>query len=207
MAPAALAELGIVALTSNGTLTWTNYYTNANYRIESAPTLAGPWAPITNLSLVRGPNHEISVQIQTPFSLPLSLYRVVWTDAPPAQPVGTWVYQAFDGSGALVVTGFVTIATSNPFTGSCVFQSATTNPRPPHPVGSGDFNSGLLETPNKLTILLPTAAFLQDDFSLSGQMVVDEYWGNWSYTEFYINLGGRSWTAPVGARFSARRQN
>lgn len=201
------AELNITALTANGTLTWTNTYTNANYRMESAATLSGPWLPMNNLSLIHGPDHQVSVQIPPPLTLPLSFYRVVWTDAPPAQPVGTWIYQGFDPSGALVVTGLVSITASNPVAGTCFFQALITNPPPAHPVGSGDFNNGLLSSPNLVNIPLPTAAFLQNNVQLSGQMVLDEYWGYWSYLEFFINLDGRAWTVPVSGRFSARRQN
>src|SRR5262245_53102402 len=88
-----LGELNITTLTASGALTWTNSYTNANYRIDAAVSLAGPWVPMTNLSLIQGPDHQVSVQLPTPFSLPFALYRVVWTDAPPAQPLGTWIYQ------------------------------------------------------------------------------------------------------------------
>lgn len=203
----AVAELNITRITPNGTLTWTNSYTNANYQVQSAATLAGPWAPVNNLSFVHGPNQEVSVQLQTPFSLPLALYRVVWTDAPPAQPVGTWAYQGFDGGGSLVVTGLVSITASNPVAGTATFQSVTGRPNPVHPVGSGDFNNGQLATPNQLTLPLPTGAFLQNNFQLSGQMVMDEYWGYWSYVEFLINPNGQSWMIPVNGRFSARRQN
>jgi len=203
----ASAELNITALTTSGTLTWTNTYTNANYRIESAATPSGPWLPVNNLNLTQGPNNQVSVRIPSALTLPVSFYRVVWTDAPPAQPVGTWIYQGFDPTGALVVTGLVTITASNPVAGTCLFQALATNPPPAHPVGSGDFNSGALVSPNRLNIPLPTVAFLQNNVQLSGQMDLDEYWGYWSYIEFFINLDGQGWTVPVSGRFTARRQN
>ena len=201
------AELNITTLTTNGTLTWTNTYTNANYRLESSATLNGPWLPVNNLSFSPGPNHQVSVQLSAPLTRPLAFYRVVWTDAPPAQPIGTWLYQGFDPTGALVVTGLVSITASNPVAGTCIFNALDTNAPPAHPVGSGDFNNGALSSANMLNIPLPTAAFLQNNVQLSGQMVLDEYWGYWSYLEFFINLDGRAWTVPVNGRFSARRQN
>jgi len=200
-----LAELNITGLTKDGTLTWTNAYTNVLYQVEAATRLAGPWTPITNLSFTPGPNNQVSAQIQPPSYF--SLYRVVWTDAPPAQPLGAWVYQGFDPNGALVVTGLVSITASNPWTGMCVFQPATAAPKFVHPVGSAGFVSGVLETPNKLNVPFAPVAFWKDDFALSGQMVGDEYWGRWSYTEMYLNLNGGSWTVPMSGRFSARRQH
>jgi len=200
----ASAELGIIGLTKDGTLTWTNSYTNAHYQVE-ATTLAGHWLAVSNLSIIQGPDHQVSTQIQPLLSF--SLYRVVWTDAPPAQPVGTWVYHGCDPSGALVVTGLVSITTSNPLSGMCVFQSVSPAPKLAHPVGSAGFSGGVLETPNKLSLPFGPTAFLKDNFALSGQMVMDEYWGYWSYTDYWISLNGPGGPFQVSGRFSARRQH
>ncbi|HTL59085.1 MAG TPA: hypothetical protein VL361_25655 [Candidatus Limnocylindrales bacterium] len=204
--PAVVAELNITAFTPNGTLTWTNSDTNANYRVEAATSLAGPWVPMTNLSLIQGPNQQVSVQVPTPLVQPVWLYRVVWTDAPSAQPLGTWVYQGFDPASALVVTGLVSITASNPISGTCVFQSATSDLYPKHPVGTAFFN-GQLERPNKLIIPFPGTTFMRDNVSLSGQMVRDEFWGYWSYTEYWVNIAGPGGSFVMSGRFSARRQN
>jgi len=205
-AGAAWAELNITVLTTNGTLTWTNSYTNANYRVESATTLAGPWVPVTNLSFVRGSNN-VSVQVQTPFSLPLSLYRVVWTDAPPAQPLGTWVYDGYDPSGGLVVTGLVSITASNPWNAMCEFSLIDPTTRTSHPTGSSGINNLVFDSANRLNLQFPDPAFQKDQVGLSGQMVLDEFWGYWSYKETWISLYGPGWVSTVSGRFSARRQN
>ena len=205
-APSASAELDIVSLTTNGVMTWTNTYTNANYRIESAPTLAGPWVAVTNVSVVQNSN-QLSAQLQTPFSSPISLYRVVWTDAPPAQPLGSWVYHGFDPGGALVVTGLVSITASNPWNAMCEFSLIDQSTRTAHPTGSSGINDLVFDGDNRVALQFTPAAFQKDNFKLSGQMVLDEFWGNWSYTETWISLNGPGWTSIVSGRFSARRQN
>jgi len=68
-------DLQIVSLHSNGELTWSNRVTNAQYRVEWAGSLTGPW--FTN-----DPQFSISsTSLVTTIQVPMH-YRVVWLDAP-----------------------------------------------------------------------------------------------------------------------------
>ncbi len=198
------AELSITRFQRDATLSWTNSVSNAVYRIESAPSLAGPWGTVTNLGSIQASNRQVVVTLPPPGARQVELFRVVWADAPPAQPAGSWEYRGFDPSGGLTVTGLVSIAGSNSVSGSCTFQAAGADPHPRHPVGSGGFTNGAVLGSNKVQIPLPTG-FLVDNFWLSGQMALDEYWGWWSYTDIWIDLAGRSQVAAICGRFSARR--
>lgn len=194
-------ELGIAPLQSDGLLRWTNSVSNAVYRIDSAPTYGGIYSPIANGS-IQASNTHVSVQLQDFGSQPLAFYRVVWTDAPPAQPVGDWEYNGFSAEGVLVVTGLVSITSLEPISGTVVFQNAAPNL---HPVGSGAFTNGIILGSNMLQIPLPTG-FSRDNFRLAGQMALDEYWGRWSYTDVSIDLSGHSRLVTVSGRFSAKRK-
>ena len=197
------AELVISRFSRPGTLTWTNSVTSAVYRIESAPSLSGPWTTLPGFSSIQASNAETSVQLGAPGAEPAQLFRVVWAEVPPAQPVGVWTYQGFDSSGGLVVTGRLSILSSNPVSGNCVFASPVAGPPPIHPVGSGAFTDGVIINSNKVQIPLP--GFQRDNFRLSGQMTFNEYWGWWYWTDTRIDSSGRSQIIGVSGRFSARR--
>ena len=201
------AELAMIGgFQRDGVLTWTNSVSNAVYRIESAPSLGGPWTTLTNLGLIDASNRQVTVQLPPPGTQRLELFRVVWADAPPAQPIGNWEYRGFDPSGGLTVTGLVSVVASNPVSGSCTIQATGPDPHPRHPVGAGSFTSGVILGSNKAQLPLPTG-FSVDNFRLSGQIALDEYWGWWSYTDIVINLSGRSQIVTVSGRFSARRRD
>ena len=199
------AELAITTFESDGLLTWTNSTSSAIYRIESAPSLAGPWSTFSTFSSIQASNQQVVIQLPPPGSQPLQLFRVLWTDAPPAEPEGTWEYFGFDSDGGLSVTGLVSIATSDPMSGTVIFQALGANPHPRHPVGSSAILDGTVLGSNEVKIPFPTA-FSRDDFRLDGQMTSDDYWGWWSYTDIWIDLSGRSGIVTISGRFSARRR-
>jgi len=198
------AELAITEFHPDGALSWTNSVSNAVYRIESAPALTGPWDAVTNLGWLQASNQQVTVKLRSSGAQQMEFFHVVWADAPPAQPVGVWQYRGFDPGGGLAVTGLVSIAATNPMTGTCSFQAAGAGPHPGHPVGSGSFMNGVVFSPNKVQIPLPMG-FFADNFQLSGQMALDEFWGSWSYTDSLIDLSGRSRVVTISGRFSARR--
>jgi hypothetical protein len=198
------AELAIIGFRHNALLSWTNSVSNAVYRIESAPSLAGPWSIVTNLGSIQASNQQVVVQLPPPGAQQVGLFRVVWADAPPAQPVGDWEYRGFDPSGGLTVTGLVSIAASNPVSGTCTLQAAGADPPPTHPVGLGSFTNGVVLGSNYVRIPLPTG-FLADNFQASGPMALNEFWGWWSYTDVWFDLSGHSKVITFTGRFSAKR--
>jgi hypothetical protein len=199
------AELAITTFESDGWLTWTNSTSDALYRIEAAPSHGGPWSTFSTFSSIQASNHQVAIQLPPPGPEPLQFFRVLWTDALPAEPEGIWEYSGFDPDGGLSVTGLVSIATSDPMSGTVIFQAVGADPHPRHPVGSSAILDGTVSGSNEVMIPLP-AAFLRDNFRLDGQMNSDEYWGWWSYTDSWIDLSGRSGSVTIKGRFSARRR-
>jgi hypothetical protein len=69
-------DIRIVSFHSNGELTWSNRVTNAQYRVEWAGSITGPW-------LTNDPQFTVSsTSLVTTIQVPMH-YRVVWLDAPP----------------------------------------------------------------------------------------------------------------------------
>lgn len=139
-------EPQIVDFTNNGALKWTNSVPNATYRIEASEFLTKEW---TNVGVVT------ASQTTTTFSLPetaqlTQFYRVIWLDAPAAQPVGDWIYSGYE-QDRLTVTGLVTFAQSNPLVGSADFKAVATNIK--HPIGVASFNNSRSSNTNAITIL------------------------------------------------------
>ena len=98
------AGLHIESLDRNGELTWTNWATNATYRVEWAGSLTGPWTnfdALSNLSSIAASDTTVTVTVPM-------FYRVVWTDPPsPPSLVGDWLFIGYDDSRCLVATGLV----------------------------------------------------------------------------------------------------
>jgi hypothetical protein len=95
------AQVTITSFNQGGQLTWTNFFTNATYRVEWAGSPTRPWQPfdvLTNLTLLSATSNSVTVSVPT-------FYRVVWLNPPQPQPTGTWDYQAWDMLGTLVITG------------------------------------------------------------------------------------------------------
>src|SRR6266536_217841 len=105
------AQLRLTRFDAAGHMTWTNAVGDAAYRVEFSPVFRGPYRTLTNVV-----STETTNSIQVGF-LPTSangFYRVVWTNAPPAEPLGSWEYQGFDEGGSLVVTGKLTFIEIGP---------------------------------------------------------------------------------------------
>jgi hypothetical protein len=199
----ASAELGITKFTRSGTVVWTNSPSNAVYRVESATSLSGPWTVVDSMESIQSSNQQTTVELGTAGAELLKLYRVTWTNVPPAQPIGTWTYRGFEGT-TLVVTGWLSISATNPIAGTCDFRAVGNPNQTKHPVGNASFD-GTMPTANVVTTSdIP----LQSGYPrLRGQMALDEYWGTWSYNDVYIDiLTGRSRTITRSGSFSARRQ-
>jgi len=81
------AQLRIAQFGAAGHLTWTNAVGNAAYRVEFAPAFKGPYRTLTNVVSTAFTN---SIQLGPVPRSSFGFYRVVWTDAPPAAPLGTW---------------------------------------------------------------------------------------------------------------------
>ena len=208
IAHAAWAELGITSFTRNGTLTWTNSVSDAIYRVESAASLAGPWSAVAGMESIRSSNLQVTVELGTPSPESMKLYRVIWTNAPPAQPIGTWMYYGFEGT-SLVVTGLLSISATNPVVGDCQFGAVSNSNQTKHPVGSASFN-GSMPTPN--VVMIPDIALQNNGGpaigypSLRGQMALEEYCGTWWYNDFYIDTMGHTRIIVRSGKFSARRE-
>ena len=200
-----LAAYGDLAITgglrAGGLLTWTNSVSNALYRIDSAPSLMGPWLALTNMGLIQASNFQVTVQLPAVGSQAAEFFRVVWADAPLPQPVGTWEYCGSDPDGQLVVTGLVSIATGNPPMGRWSFQSTEANSRPCHPSGLGGCIVSSM-VGNAVGMSLPTAL---GQLRLQGQMAMDDYWGWWTYYGMLILPNGSAKSVNCSGRFSARR--
>jgi hypothetical protein len=191
------AEVGIIQFGLNGSLSWTNATANASYRVEAATNFSGPWIEVTN---VNGSAATVAVQLNGALNLTNEFFRVVWTNPPPAQVLGEWIYEGFDPNGQLAVTGLVTFAQSSPIAGTAAFTSLGAQFK--HPKGSGSFNNGTTISANRIGIDLPMA----QSFSLTGQMVLDEFAGTWTYLSFTISFSGESQIIRYTGRFSARRK-
>jgi hypothetical protein len=203
-AVASRPSLAITGFQRDGALSWTNSVSNAVYRIHSAPLLSGPWGALTNLGFIQASNPQVTVKLPPTGTQQMEFFYVAWVDPPPAQPIGVWEYRGFDPDGGLAVTGLISITATNPMTGTCSFQAAGADPHPRHPVGSAIVTNAMVPGSNQVQIPLPTG-FLADNFRLTGQMALDEFWGSWSYTDIVIDLSGRSRVVTISGRFSARR--
>src|ERR1051325_9316585 len=126
-------EIVITSFPGNGTLTWTNSVSNATYRVEWAQSLTNQWQSfdaLTNLNSISATSRVVTVEVPM-------VYRVVWTDAP--EPAGEYLYNAFDASGALVVTGRLALVTiTNTFIGAWSFAPASDPPSTRHILGDGE---------------------------------------------------------------------
>ncbi|MGZ8937802.1 MAG: hypothetical protein ACXW32_01175, partial [Limisphaerales bacterium] len=102
----------------------------------------------------------------------MTFYRVVWSDAPVANPVGTWIYEGYEG-GSATVRGTVTIVSLEPFNSHLSFLPAA-QPGSNHLVGNYSSQNGSF-TGNRIAINLSSY-----QFSLSGQVTGDEINGTWT---------------------------
>lgn len=190
------ADLVITSLTANGQLTWTNTTTNASYRVEWAPSLAGPWQQfhtLTNLDSITATNTTVSVTV------PL-FYRVVWTDAPPPQPVGHWDFNGYSFAGSLVVTGLISLTNSMSLTeasGTWVF-GAVANGTNTWPLRcSGGDARGSTWRDFRCSMYLDGCGFDEGVYGLEGTLVGNTFSGRW-LDEGVVG-------SPIGT-FIARRQ-
>jgi hypothetical protein len=152
-------------------LTWTNSAAPAVYKVEYSTNLTRPWVelmtmPSTNEKIVTVDTPKIDEQVV--------LFRVVWSDAPASNPVGTWVYEGYEGN-SLTVTGLVTIASVAPFSAQLSFK-AVVKPRPDHLLGDFSSEDGGVNG-NQVGISIQDYLF-----GMQGQIVMDEINGEWSHT-------------------------
>jgi hypothetical protein len=193
----ASAQVVIDSLRENGRLTWTNSVSNATYRVEWAGSLAGPWQPfsaLTNLDSIVASNTSVTVTVPM-------FYRVVWTDPPPPQPVGDWVFNGYDSFGSLFVTGLVTITTgysTNGLSWSFGFVPIGTNTLPPFPCSPGTGGWGYLAGFG-LVLDLNDPSWSDCGYRLEGTLLGETYFGTW-YSDGWAGLN------RLGP-FVARRQS
>ena len=105
-----VCQVAIESLDRTGTLTWTNSVSNATYRVEWASSPTGAWqdfSALTNLLSLHVTTHVVTAKVPM-------LYRIVWTDPPPLDPVGRWQYSAYNPNGTtLCSTGLMTLWWTN----------------------------------------------------------------------------------------------
>ncbi|MCX6925311.1 MAG: hypothetical protein NT154_19185 [Verrucomicrobia bacterium] len=191
------ADLAITAFTSNGQLTWTNWITNASYRVEWAGSLAGPWRQfnaLTNLDSISATNTTVTVAVPM-------FYRVVWTDPPPPQPVGDWDFSGYSFAGTLVVTGRISLTNSislHQVVGTWTFSSVPNGTNTWVLRCSGGEAGGGIWGNFQFSTYLNGCGFAEGVFALEGTMLGDRYSGRW-YDEGIV-------ANPIGT-FIARRRS
>jgi hypothetical protein len=175
-------------------ISWTSAWPSAptNYRIREAEFPSGPW---THLADVPGTNAQMS------FALPPSasvtrFYLVEGTNASPAQPLGSWLYQALDKSGAMLAFGTLTFTSSVPLLGSCNFTRQQNFM--PHPAGTNAFSLASMTGLNVVEVAV-------GHFGLRGPMLGDYWAGYWFAEEPIGVIGGNPQMLRHGGRFMARR--
>jgi hypothetical protein len=171
-------------------ISWTNAWSPApaNYRIRAAEFPNGPW---TNLLDVQATNAQMTFALP-PSGTATRFYSIEGTNALPAQPLGTWNYQALDKSGAILAAGTLSFTSNVPLLGSGIFTRMQNFLL--HPAGTNAFSSAALVGSNTVQV-----AF--GGFNLRGQMMGDHWAGNWSAVE----IGGGAEARSHGGRFIATR--
>ena len=150
-------------------LTWTNSIAPAAYKIEYSTNLTRPWVELMSL-----PSTSVKrVTVDMPGTgEQMAFYRVVWSDAPVSNPVGTWIYEGYEG-GSLTIRGTVAITSLQPFNSHLSFLPPA-QPGSNHLVGEFSSQNGSFVA-NTLRINLSNY-----QFSLSGQVAGDEINGTWT---------------------------
>ena len=177
----AQAQIRITRWAPDGTLTWTNFVSNAVYRVEHTGKVAGPWTDLSGLTSVQATNYTTTVQVPVGSA---AFYRVVWADAPPASPVGRWEYSGNDAGGRPISSGSLAVASASPLGGTFTLWCVGVPHWCDHPEGMGSILGGSVEGTNWVTITLPSPVAATSEFRLRGQMVMDRYWGDWSFTDW-----------------------
>jgi hypothetical protein len=175
----------ITSLSRDGELTWIGSVSNATYRVEWSSSMTGPWQAfdaLTNLSLISATSTEVSVHVPM-------FYRVVWLDPPPAQPAGVWEYRGYDEFENLVVVGFLTVTGTDPISGTYSFHRVDFTTSSAHYTGQGELTPGGHIDGVEVRLDLSRAA--DNSFTLTGQMLGDEYWGMWEWSGFVLHETGR----------------
>ena len=175
-------------------ISWTNAWSPApaNYRIRAAEFVTGPW---TNLLDVQGTNSQLDFALPPPSGIASRFYSIEGTNASPAQPLGTWSYQALDKSGAVLAAGTLSFTSNVPLLGNGTFTRIQNFLL--HPTGTNAFTSAALVGSNVVQVGF-------GNFSIRGQMIGDHWAGNWSAVEPVVVIGGVEMRSH-GARFIATR--
>lgn len=165
------------ALTANGQLaissvdvselTFTNAVPGGHYRVEYFVDNRSPWILWTNFQAT-----STSITVATPvLNGNLVVLRAVWEDAPPAEALGTWTYEAYDDQNVNRVSGTIQFNSVGPLTAQ--MDTANTGPSGGHITGEHSLTGELSGNQVHLS--------RQDyNFFMRGQMVGNEFYGFWS---------------------------
>jgi hypothetical protein len=190
----------ITRFTHDGITVWTNVLTSsATYKYRAASAITGPYA---NYTTVTAGTSEVT--FTNPYSGPRLFFNIEWADAPLPQPIGTWDYQAFDPSGAVMVAGIFTFTSNVPITVTRNFSRIqSVNAAMIHPAGSGTLDAYSVGRSNVIEL------FYSSDFRLRGQMVSDYFAGDWFAVDHVIGIPEDPPPVSIvtySGRFVARRR-
>ncbi|HTD67064.1 MAG TPA: hypothetical protein VK846_11100 [Candidatus Limnocylindria bacterium] len=182
----------ITRLIPGSEIAWTNSWFNiVATRIRTAELITGPW---TNLADVSNTNSQMTFALP-PSATPTRFYSIESTNASPAQPLGSWHYQALDASGAVLAAGILSFTSNVPLMGS--YNVTRIQNFSPHPAGTNSFSSVTLFGSNVLEVIF------NSEFRLRGQMISSQWSGDWQATEAVSGGGSRL----HGGRFITIRRN
>lgn len=187
----AMCQVVIESLDRTGALTWTNSISNATYRVEWASSPTGAWQnfdSLTNLLSIHAMTNVVTSQVPM-------LYRVVWTDAPPVDPIGRWQYWAYDtNGGTLCSTGLITLWWTNLFGipdkvmwGKYEFHAPAGLPTQAHPSGQGTIVC--YGYPGGSRLRLNTIDAVDNNLYIDGSLSWDTFRGEWEWDGFAFILG------------------
>ena len=149
------------------TLTFTNAEPGREYRVEYQVNNQPPWIVVTNLQAT---GQSITVSTPSP-NEELVVFRAVWADAPPAQPLGNWTYEGFNENGDLNITGTLSFDSVTPL--SAVLDTVGFIPSSGHITGEHNLTGEI--SGNQINLTRQSYFFF-----IKGQMVEDEFYGYWS---------------------------
>jgi len=117
-------------------------------------------------------------------------------NSPPPNASGSWQYMGYELESQIVVTGQLSFAIStNPVTGSWLFNKLVPSVATGHEEGQGIFTNAVVSGNNLKIVISQTS---ENSFSLDGQISDDFYAGFWQR----LGLPG-----PEKGTFVARRKN
>ncbi|HWN97496.1 MAG TPA: hypothetical protein VNT99_20875 [Methylomirabilota bacterium] len=196
-----IAPDGPVQITSvarNQEIVWTNILvSNAIYHFRVASRVDGPYANHTAVTAVTS-----QVTYTNPYQFAPFFLNLEWANAPLPNPIGTWDYQAFDPSGAVMVAGIFTFTSNIPGSVSRKFSNLQVGG-----VGILQNGTGAMDAHSGGRSNLIELSYGGSEFRIRGQMVFDYFAGDWFVLSGVINPppGGPYFTIHSG-RFVALRR-